>query len=385
MQRKVFLGVSSGVALLASMYSISVANDYYHSWGELISDTTYTEGTDYLRRYYSKNGNDTIIHAIHGGEIERGTTELAEDIAGIHTGTYDYNLYIFEDIIDDSSSGGDDRIFHISAYEYEETILLSKTSQASKVVSLHGAGDTTALVYIGGLNDHLRNTIKTHLEAAAFTVDMNPPADLGGTHILNTTNLGRTQAGVQLEITNGLREQLFDDLKNASTRASSKTSKYWDFVNAIRAAIDEADAHPEGTTRAFDLDVFESGSSAYLFYDPADPWSPLQWLDGDEHFLFNQGSLLYYKTDANGNKSKFSLDDFRIRLENAHTGQRFEYDVTFDPNRFDGTHFRKATLDLVGKNIPSALYGITIINQGNGDSHPTLNGQSWLYGELVHP
>lgn len=131
------------------------------------------------------------IAAIHGGDIEPGTAEIARSIA-----ENDYPLFINE-------TGG-----HIPSKEFDNPALRDFLNQVETVISIHGQKDTErSFVMIGGLDRDLRNKLRNSLQTSGFIIEL-PPDELDGDNQINVCNRGTKKQGVQLEISHKLREEL---------------------------------------------------------------------------------------------------------------------------------------------------------------------------------
>lgn len=139
------------------------------------------------------------IFAIHGGEIEFFTDELARLIA-----SNDVNLYTF------SSDSKTDRI---TSTQFDEPRALALAKHVETIISLHGQQDSDkAHTMVGGLDAKQRTTMITALRSAGFTTK-DPAKGLHGLHPDNICNRGSTGSGVQLEISVAQRVALINDRK----------------------------------------------------------------------------------------------------------------------------------------------------------------------------
>lgn len=187
--------------------------DQYSNYDELSRHEQ--KGIDYRIRCISTS--DIAIIAIHGGGIEPGTTEIAEAVAGST-----YSFYTFEGL---KSTGN--RVLHIKSTNFDEPIAEHIIQDANKVLSIHGHRDKTEeVVYLGGLDDSLKQQVEQFLEAAGFTTGIE--ANLQGKQPNNICNRGKTKQGVQLEITRKLRDNLLDNQEDFNR-----------FVSALRNALSQ--------------------------------------------------------------------------------------------------------------------------------------------------
>lgn len=158
------------------------------------------------------------IFAIHGGEIELGTSEVSHEIAGSQ-----FNIYLFEGLL---SKGAWD--LHITSTNFDEPSALFLASNSKRCVSIHGYKDSQqAQVCIGGLDEQLKIKIfKALLKTSLIEqTEINPCGRFYATSKENIVNRCANH-GVQIEMSGKLREQL---LKEPVLRKK--------FANAIRKVL----------------------------------------------------------------------------------------------------------------------------------------------------
>lgn len=163
--------------------------------------------------------SSVAIIAPHGGKIEPWTSAIATSIAAD-----DYCLYCFE-----GRKQRDNWDLHITASHFDEPLCLSLVSRCDRVVAVHGCEDAEVIVYMGGLDRDLRDSIRDRLHAVGVVTGNDP--DLQGLHRNNICNRGRRGMGVQLELSYGLRSALMKATPCEAVTAMA-------FAEAIRAAID---------------------------------------------------------------------------------------------------------------------------------------------------
>jgi phage replication-related protein YjqB (UPF0714/DUF867 family) len=96
------------------------------------------------------------------------------------------------------------------------------------VVAVHGCEGAEVIVYMGGLDQDLRDSIRERLHAIGVVTGNDP--DLQGLYRNNICNRGRRGMGVQLELSYGLRSAL---IKATPSKAVTAIA----FAEAVRAAI----------------------------------------------------------------------------------------------------------------------------------------------------
>jgi phage replication-related protein YjqB (UPF0714/DUF867 family) len=71
--------------------------------------------------------------------------------------------------------------------------------------------------------------------AQGFQVEIHPSPNLQGLDVRNVCNRGDSGAGVQFELSKGLRRSFFRSLSR--TGRQFKTERFWDFVVAVKGSI----------------------------------------------------------------------------------------------------------------------------------------------------
>ncbi|WP_251943525.1 poly-gamma-glutamate hydrolase family protein [Staphylococcus sp. Marseille-Q5304] len=215
------------IMILLISYKPIFASDEYDSMTDLMEDTK--EGEDWVI-FKNVAGSDTLIAAIHGGNIEAGTTELAKLTANLGT----YNYYTFKGI---RRTNNDE--LHVISTNYNEPTLEEMQEKVSNSVMIHGAHGNEPVVYLGGKDSDLREEIGDNLEDKGFNVEETPDY-LEGRSDDNIANKNGKKAGVQLELTTALRQSFFknDDLSAFNREnADNWTEEMHDFAEAIHEAV----------------------------------------------------------------------------------------------------------------------------------------------------
>lgn len=223
--------------LMFSQSTAAAPGDIYHNFRELSSNEvknvdykmetnvtnsvdhkTETSVTDFVDHRIETNVTDSnvIVIAIHGGKIEKGTTELAYALSSHNN----YNYYSFMGLKSKGNSA-----LHISSAKFDEPTALEMVSQSKTTLSIHGCSGSEEFTYIGGLDTELGNRIKKSLTKYGFTV-LDAPKNLAGISPNNIVNKNMNGWGVQIEISKGLRTQFF----------SSNNDKLKSYVFAISEA-----------------------------------------------------------------------------------------------------------------------------------------------------
>lgn len=215
--------------LLLTLSSTPVkAEDTYQSMTELMNHTK--ETTDWELNYHDTSSN-TLIAAIHGGNIEAGTSEVTKLTAT--KGAFSY--YAFEGIrpIDNSE-------LHVTSTNFDEPTIEAMQQEVYNSIMIHGAEGSDAIVYIGGKDEPLKASIENELSENGFNVAVTP-SHLEGESSQNIANKNAKDAGVQLELTTGLRQSFFNnqDLSlNSRSDQSNWSITMYDFAQAVKDGID---------------------------------------------------------------------------------------------------------------------------------------------------
>jgi phage replication-related protein YjqB (UPF0714/DUF867 family) len=181
--------------------------DTYENFAELAAHNR--EGRDYSIQVVDRP-SPFVVYSIHGGNIERGTSELADDIAGTDLSRYDFKGL---------RPGKGSLRLHVTSHHYDEPRALALAAKSTTCISVHGynprPGDAGAThnVCIGGLNTALRARVEAELAALGaahgFTT-VNPCVRYEGSDPANIVNRC-ADTGVQLELSWQLHHQMLAD------------------------------------------------------------------------------------------------------------------------------------------------------------------------------
>ncbi len=196
--------------------------DIYQSFRELASGQR--EAIDFRIDFRKKDSRFAII-APHGGKIERGTSRIADAIAGD-----DYAYYCFEGLKPKSHT------LHISSNRFDEPHALSIVNRVDIVITIHGAYGKAPYVYLGGLHEELKYALILKLNEGGFAADNDPSPTRQGKRFSNICNRGRCRKGVQIEMTQGLRKSLFDQSDHDKS-IWKQNGNFDHFVNTIRSVL----------------------------------------------------------------------------------------------------------------------------------------------------
>lgn len=203
--------------------NLSAEPQAYRSFAELLHREV--EGHDFSRTVIDR-ASPLVIVALHGGGIEPGTSEIARAIAGD-----DYSLYSFDSL---KQSGNE--IMHITSHDFDDPICLDLVSRARVVVSIHGCSGEgkRASIFLGGRHALMKERQMDELEKAGFSVTSGM-GSYPGQHCDNICNLGSRGAGIQLEVSLGIRRRMFAGMRRQERR--STLPDFDRFIQAVRAGL----------------------------------------------------------------------------------------------------------------------------------------------------
>lgn len=145
-------------------------------------------------------GSEYAIIAIHGGSIEPFTTEIAKSIAGENASFYSF--------IGMKKMGN--RFLHITSNNFDEPKCVSLIKKSYKAISIHGKKGDKDFLVLGGLDENLISIIFDSLTKADFNI-IDTEESVSGKSENNICNRCKSEKGVQLEISRGLRAKLAGD------------------------------------------------------------------------------------------------------------------------------------------------------------------------------
>lgn len=201
------------------------------------------EGEDWQTRKIVGTFPKLSSIAIHGGEVEPGSSECAMDLsARLSASFYEHDAmktYVW----------GDKHVFnvmHPDSNGYDDPDALDVVRASERCVSFHGAannvnGVTGAVSWVGGRDVELRTAITQKLRAAGFVAYDNVETfpTLAGTNATNICNKTKTLAGVQIEASVDQRKQFFpnNDYSRENRLTGMRTNNFNNYMQAIEEAV----------------------------------------------------------------------------------------------------------------------------------------------------
>ncbi|MFD6934634.1 poly-gamma-glutamate hydrolase family protein [Streptomyces goshikiensis] len=202
--------------------------DAYTSFTDLAAHESL--GVDYRVSARAVNASNGAHIAIHGGGIEAPTTQLADYCAAESQSSY----YAFEGIRSSNNTA-----LHVTSTRFNDPALFRILTRTDWTISWHGASGTEHVTYVGGGDLELAAAVSARLKAAGFTV-VEAPTEIDGNDVLNVTNRNRRQAGVQLELSRGLRESFYasGELTLATIAdPANRSDAFYAYTRAVLAAV----------------------------------------------------------------------------------------------------------------------------------------------------
>jgi phage replication-related protein YjqB (UPF0714/DUF867 family) len=193
--------------------------DKYKNFDELNRN----EEDDTYSISYEMGSSGIAIITPHGGGIEPGTSEIVKGVAG-----NEHSFYTFDGLKQNN------KCLHITSENFDEPNCVELVRQSDRVVAIHGWKRNDNCLCLGGLDQNLKNKIQTTLINAGFKV-VDCPEVLKGEGKKNICNRNRDHYGVQIEISRGLRDRMFE--LNTKKGRSKKTPIYHLFVKTLREAL----------------------------------------------------------------------------------------------------------------------------------------------------
>ncbi|CZQ92681.1 Hypothetical protein Tpal_1528 [Trichococcus palustris] len=216
-----FAASQYGTVSAAPHYMESTTTDSYANYSELAAAKV--EGVDYDILHRDTTSKVAVI-AIHGGGIEPGTGELADDIAGMI-----YDFYAF-----DGKMSSNNMSLHIEATNFDEPIALALVQNSERTLSIHGFTCSARITYVSGLDKVLVGKVKKILKAAGFKV-ADAPQELAGISALNICNKNIPKAGVQIEVSSAQRSKFFASMDRIGRETT--TPAFVAYTDAIEMAL----------------------------------------------------------------------------------------------------------------------------------------------------
>jgi phage replication-related protein YjqB (UPF0714/DUF867 family) len=130
------------------------------------------------------------------------------------------------------------RELHITSSNFDEPQCLTLLRAARIVVTVHGEESDAEIVYLGGLHAAAMASVRDALELHGFEVCEHENLEIQGAFSTNICNIGRYGAGLQLELSRGLRTSFFRDLSGNGRK--TPTTRLATFSDSVHDALRES-------------------------------------------------------------------------------------------------------------------------------------------------
>lgn len=180
--------------------------DHFQSFTEMAKKNK--EGLDYEIKYKERLSK-ILVSAFHGGFVEPGSTELADEITKDKYDYYTFKALKPGEVHEPSLTSS---TLHITSTRFDEPKMMSMIKDKDFCLSLHGFGGKEADFCVGGANAEKRKELVAHL-AKAFphlkSCELCCPP-FNGTSSKNPINKCQNQ-GVQVEMSPSVRKRILAD------------------------------------------------------------------------------------------------------------------------------------------------------------------------------
>jgi phage replication-related protein YjqB (UPF0714/DUF867 family) len=168
---------------------------------------------------------DFCTLAIHGGGIERGTSEIQRRITELAGGGF----YRFEGYMNTNNSR-----LHVPSTMINGRVRIL-VPLYDRCLSIHGCSGPTPMTHVGGQDITHRDAVISALSTAGFAADV-ATGNLAGTNYANICNDTGLAAGVQLEISAAQRDAFFT-VNTLAGRWTSCTAAFEDYCTAVASTV----------------------------------------------------------------------------------------------------------------------------------------------------
>jgi phage replication-related protein YjqB (UPF0714/DUF867 family) len=124
---------------------------------------------------------------------------------------------------------------HITSAAFDEPFGVSIVKNARLVIAVHGCSGDNEVIYVGGRDSELKESICAALLNAGFPVKECSRPGLRGTDPQNICNRGLRGVGIQLEISKGLRRTMLNYPQNGPWPI--KTALFHRFARVLRGVL----------------------------------------------------------------------------------------------------------------------------------------------------
>ena len=168
----------------------------------------FAEGRDFVVEVLHRPSSAAVV-AIHGDPIERGVSRIARQVAGEQ-----HNLYLLEGRLPSLNY----EYLHLASSRFDDPRCLDLIRRCDRVVTIHGCNGLEENVLLGGLDLALKARIAAALAEAGVPCQTEGHR-FPGLQPSNICNRGATGMGVQVELTDPVREGRLEGAVIAAVRS----------------------------------------------------------------------------------------------------------------------------------------------------------------------
>jgi phage replication-related protein YjqB (UPF0714/DUF867 family) len=204
--------------------------DKYNNYAELRAAERI--GKDY-HIFCDLFSDEMILVVPHGGGIEVGTTELAQEVYMCIKGGL-ISSYLFN-----TTKPSNNVDLHITSANFDEPVGVGAVTNHKHAISFHGyAASKEENTIVGGLDDEFKEIVIKHLKSQGFNAEA-ATTRFTGTDPKNIVNRCEHGAGVQLELSTLQRKRFFYNDDWSAGNRHNRTEILERYASAIALAIEE--------------------------------------------------------------------------------------------------------------------------------------------------
>lgn len=171
------------------------------SYAQLLA--SYRENKDFQIISHTSPQAKLLCIAIHGGAIEPGTKDVVWQLHNLMPRKS--SLYVFDSTLPWAANQYGNDAHHITSTKFDEPIALNMVNLHQMIISIHGCEGNKPAILMGGLDEALKTTLADTFEENGLCVKRDSHK-YPGTSKHNICNRGLSGQGVQLELTQALRQ-----------------------------------------------------------------------------------------------------------------------------------------------------------------------------------
>lgn len=222
MFKRLMVAFALAAILTLNVFGADAERDFYKNYQ--ILEEKEEKNIDYKITYKEKNSH-ILVMGIHGGEIQKGTSEVVKEISK----KGNYSLYLFEG----TRLFDNERLF-VSSVSFDEEKAMDLGRKSKTILAVTGyENELDETILIGGKDKNLIKKIKHNLEKEGFKVE-HSPSYFNSEKKENIVNKSKTGKGVEIQLPSKLRKKFFN-----------KTETFQIFTKSIIFSLKGGKSWPE--------------------------------------------------------------------------------------------------------------------------------------------